>query len=164
VKTYDYVKTRREDVDEIPAKWAGLVHRIIKIYTRFNILVFKLSKGRFWKTFPGGSPICVVGMVGRKTGTRREVALIHLPFENKKILVGSLGGMETNPLWVYNLRANPRIDFLADGKKASYVARQVNENEKRDLWPHILSLYPDYDEYQARTDRDIPVFLCEPVV
>jgi hypothetical protein len=51
---------------------------------------------------------------------------------------------------------------MRDGISRSYVAEQVSPDEKRNLWPHLLSLYPDFDEYQARTDRDIPVFLCKP--
>jgi deazaflavin-dependent oxidoreductase (nitroreductase family) len=115
------------------------------------------------KTFPGGFPICVVGMTGRKSGQRREIALIHLPYGEKKLLIASLGGMNKHPVWYYNIAANPAVDILAENTLQDYNARQVDENEKRELWPHILSLYPDFDEYQARTDRDIPVFVCDPV-
>jgi hypothetical protein len=51
---------------------------------------------------------------------------------------------------------------MVDGEEMSYRARQVSDEEKAALWPHLLSLYPDFDEYQARTDRNIPVFSCEP--
>ena len=74
---FDYVKTKREDVDAIPAKHQHLVRKFMKWYTRFNVWVFKKSKGKLWTKFPGGYPICVVGMKGRKSGARREVALIH---------------------------------------------------------------------------------------
>ncbi len=70
--------------------------------------------------------------------------------------------MEKHPLWYHNIVANPNIDIMRDGISRSYVAEQVSPDEKRNLWPHLLSLYPDFDEYQARTDRDIPVFLCKP--
>lgn len=159
---YDYVKTRREDVDEIPENWSGLVKRIIKAYTHLNVWVFKKSKGHLMKHFPGGFPICVVGMTGRKSGKRREIALIHLPYGNSKLLVASQGGMNQHPLWYYNIAANPDIDIMVEGKTRAYTARQLSDDEKRDIWPHLLSLYPDFDEYQARTDRNIPVFLCEP--
>ena len=114
------------------------------------------------KNFPGGYPICIVGTTGRKSGQRREIALIHLPMDDKKLLVASQGGMEKNPVWYHNVKANPEIDIMVGGDKRNFVARQVDSEEKRELWPHLLSLYPDFDEYQARTDRDIPVFLCEP--
>jgi hypothetical protein len=55
------------------------------------------------------------------------------------------------------------VDITANGVKKDYAVRQASSEEKRALWPHLLSLYPDFDEYQARTDRDIPVLICEPV-
>ena len=118
------------------------------------------------KNFPGGFPICVVGMTGKKSGARREVALIHLPWNDngteKKLLVASQGGMDKNPVWYNNIVAYPDIDIMVTGVKHDYTARQISEDEKRNLWPHLLSLYPDFDEYQARTDRAIPVFECAP--
>jgi deazaflavin-dependent oxidoreductase (nitroreductase family) len=79
------------------------------------------------------------------------------------ILISSQGGMNKNPVWYYNIKANPEVDIMVSGgEKKNYSARQVGEDEKAKLWPHILSIYPDFDEYQARTDREIPVFLCSP--
>lgn len=157
----DYVKTRREDVKPIPVKQQGLIHTIMKWYTRFNVFVFKLSRGRLMKRFPGGYPICVVGTTGAKSGKRREIALIYLPWGDKVLLVASQGGMEKHPFWYHNVRAHPQVDILHGGTTRHLTARQASDDEKRDLWPHLLSLYPDFDEYQARTDRDIPVFICE---
>jgi deazaflavin-dependent oxidoreductase (nitroreductase family) len=159
---FDYVKTKREDVQEIPEKWVGLTRKIIKAYTRFNVWVYKKTNGKLMKNFPGGFPICIVTMIGRKSGQPREVALIHLPWGEKKLLVASQGGMEKNPVWYYNIKANPEVDIMVGGDKKAFIAKQASGDEKRELWPHLLMLYPDFDEYQARTDRDIPVFICEP--
>lgn len=160
---FDYVKTKREDVDEIPQKWVPLVRKIMKAYTRFNVWVYKKTNGKLMKNFPGGFPICIVGMKGAKSGVRREVALIHLPDGENKYLVASQGGMEKHPVWYYNIKANPDIDIMVRGVTTHMRARQLTPDEKREAWPKLLALYPDFDEYQARTDRDIPVFLCEPV-
>ena len=162
MKKYDYVKTRREDVQEIPEKWVSLTRKIVKYYTKLNVWVYKKTNGKLMKNFPGGFPICIVTMIGRKSGIAREVALIHLPWGDKKLLVASQGGMNMHPVWYHNIKANPNIDIMVKGDKRSFFAKQASEDEKRDLWPHLLSLYPDFDEYQARTDRDIPVFICEP--
>ncbi|PLW82510.1 nitroreductase family deazaflavin-dependent oxidoreductase [Kineobactrum sediminis] len=159
---FDYVKTRREDVDEIPTKMVPLVRRVMKVYTRFNVWVYKKSNGRLLKNFPGGYPICIVTMVGRKSGQPREIALINLPQGENRYLVASQGGMEKNPVWYYNIAANPDVEIMVGGLKKPYRARQVSPDEKREAWPHLLTLYPGFDEYQARTDRDIPVFICEP--
>ena len=159
---FDYVKARREEVDAIPLKWQGAVQRVMKYYTRFNVWVYKRSSGRLMKNFPGGFPISIVGMTGKRSGERREIALIHLPWNDKKLLVASQGGMEKHPLWYFNISANPLIDIMVGGDTQNYLAAQASPAQKRELWPHLLSLYPDFDEYQARTDRDIPVFICSP--
>ncbi|MEH6548605.1 MAG: nitroreductase/quinone reductase family protein [Pseudomonadales bacterium] len=157
---FDYVKTRREDVKVIPPEQAKTARKFVKWYTRFNIWVFKKSNGRLMKNFPGGYPICVVGTKGAKTGKRREIALIHLPIENDVLLVASQGGMPFNPFWYYNVTAYPEVDVLFQGEVRHLKARRVSDDEKRELWPHLLSLYPDFDAYQAKTDRNIPVFRC----
>jgi deazaflavin-dependent oxidoreductase (nitroreductase family) len=159
----DYIKKKRSDVDVIPAKIVPFVRAMMKFYTRLNVWVFKKSNGRLMNKFPGGAPICLVGMTGRKSGQRREVMLIHLPQGDNKLLVASQGGLDADPVWFKNIMANPRVDITANGVKKDYAVRQASSEEKRALWPHLLSLYPDFDEYQARTDRDIPVLICEPV-
>lgn len=161
---FDYVKTKREDVAEIPERWNGLIKAVMRHYTRFNVWVYKKSGGRLMKNFPGGYPICIVTMKGRKSGQQREVALIHLPHGENKLLVASQGGMSKHPLWYHNIHANPNIRIRVGRSEADYIARLADSESKRELWPHLISLYPDFDEYQARTDRDIPVFICEPAV
>jgi deazaflavin-dependent oxidoreductase (nitroreductase family) len=160
---YDYVKTKRSAVKAFPSGKEKHIKKFIKIMTKLNVWVFKKTNGRLMKNFPGGYPICIVGSKGKKTGSRREIALIHLPKDDKLLLVASQGGMDTNPVWYYNIAANPNIDVMIGGVETKMIARQVSDDEKRVLWPHLLSLYPDFDEYQARTDRNIPVFECTKV-
>lgn len=159
---YDYVKTKREDVREIPIEQQEKAHKFIKWFSAANVWVFKKSRGRLWKNFPGGYPICIVGMTGAKSGAWREIPLIHLPHGENCYLVASKGGMEKHPVWYYNVKANPDVEILHGGVNRQMRARQLNDEEKAAAWPHLLSLYPDFDEYQARTDRNIPVFICEP--
>jgi deazaflavin-dependent oxidoreductase (nitroreductase family) len=102
-------------------------------------------------------------MKGRKTGKTREIPLMHVPHGQQKILVASLGGISKNPVWYYNLKANPDVTITAEGSTGAYRAREVSAEEKAALWPVIVEAYPPYDEYQARTDRDIPVFVCDPI-
>lgn len=160
---FDYVKKKRTEVDEIPSKAVPFIRKIMKLYTRLNVWVFKKSNGRLMNKFPGGAPICLIGMTGRKSGARREVMLIHLPYGDQKLLVASQGGLDFDPVWYKNIMANPEVDIMADGVKRNYKVKQATADEKRALWPHLLSIYPDFDEYQARTDRDIPVLICSPV-
>lgn len=159
---HEYVTARRAEVRPIPEKIVPFVRRMTKLFTRMNVFVYKASGGRLMNKFQG-CPICLVTMIGAKSGQAREIPLMHVPIGDKKILVASQGGLEMHPAWYYNLKANPDIEILAEGVKRKYRARQVDEAEKGALWPEIVASYADYDEYQARTDRDIPVFVCDPV-
>ncbi len=161
--TYDYVKIRREDVRPIEKKHVGAVRFFMRWATKLNVAVFRASKGRLFNKFPGGFPICIVETRGAKTNKIRRIALIHLPYEDKKLLVASQGGMYKNPVWYHNIVAHPEVLIMVDGEEKAYCARQVSDEEKATLWPHLVSLYPDFDEYQARTDRNIPVFSCEEI-
>ncbi|MGB5811195.1 MAG: nitroreductase family deazaflavin-dependent oxidoreductase [Polyangiales bacterium] len=160
---FDYVKTRREDVAKIPVKHEKYVRLAAKFFTKVNVAVYKASGGRLMNKGPGAKPICLVTMTGRKSGKQREIPLMHVPHGDKKILVASLGGISKNPVWYYNLKAHPDITITAEGSTRAYRAREVAADEKASLWPVLVEAYPPYDEYQARTDRDIPVFVCDPV-
>tara|TARA_R110002049_G_scaffold188251_15_gene356660 strand:- start:330 stop:827 length:498 start_codon:yes stop_codon:yes gene_type:complete len=160
---YDYVKTRREDVRPIKESQVPLVRFFMRWATKLNVAIFRASKGRLMNKFIGGYPVCIVTTKGAKSGKTRRIALIHLPHGENKLLVASQGGMNRNPVWYHNIVAHPNIMIMVDGKEEAYTARQVSDQEKAELWPHLLSMYPDFDEYQARTDRNIPVFSCEPV-
>lgn len=159
---FDYVKTRREDIFAIPKALEGLFRFIVKTYMRYQIWVYKKTRGRMMNTLPGGYEICIVGMTGRKSGQRREIALVHLSRGENKYLVASQGGMAKHPLWYFNVVANPDIDIRVKAETRKYRTRQLTADEKRECWPYLVAIYPDYDEYQARTDRDIPVFIAEP--
>ena len=160
---YDYVKTRREDVQQFKESQIPAAKFVLRWATRLQVAVFRATNGRMMNKFIGGYPVCIVTTKGAKSGKTRRIALIHLPHgDDNKLMVASSGGMPKNPVWYYNVKANPDVQIMVGGEEKSYVARQVSDEEKAQLWPHLLSLYPDFDEYQARTDRNIPVFMCEP--
>lgn len=160
---YDYVTTRRADVRPIPRSHVSIIRFVMRWATRLNVAIFRASKGRLMSRFIGGYPVCIVTTTGAKSGRLRRIALIHLPHGENKLLVASQGGMERNPVWYYNIVANHDILIMVDGAEKRYRARQVSDEEKAALWPHLLAMYPDFDEYQARTDRNIPVFSCHPL-
>ena len=160
---YDYVKTRRADVKPFKESQIPAIRRVLRWVSKLQVSVYRKSGGRLMNKFIGGFPICVVTTTGAKSGEPRAIPLIHLPHGENKLLVASQGGMPGNPAWYYNVVANPEVKILVDGLELTYRVRRVSDEEKAALWPHLLSLYPDFDQYQARTDRNIPVFSCEPV-
>jgi deazaflavin-dependent oxidoreductase (nitroreductase family) len=134
----------------------------VKIMTAVNIWAFRLTGGKLGGRFARGAPVCLVTMKGRKSGEPRTVALIYLADGENVVIVASKGGMAKHPIWYLNLVANPRCTVELGSTKREMVARTANPAEKQALWPRLLAVYRDYDDYQARTERDIPVVILEP--
>jgi deazaflavin-dependent oxidoreductase (nitroreductase family) len=157
-------RLRKEDVDPIPPRIVPLVRKALKWSSRFNVWIYEKTNGKLGGRFAlGGAPVCLVSYTGRKSGKRLTTPLIHIPHQDGVLLVASQGGLDTNPLWYDNIRANPEIEVNAFGEIRRMRARQATAEEKLALWPAILAVHPGFDEYQARTDRDIPVLICAPV-
>ena len=159
---FDYVKTARQDVQAIPAESVAVFKRRMGLYSRLNVWIYRLSLGRLMNTAMGGYPICIITLTGLKTGRKRHIPLIHVPHDEDVILVGSQAGLDHDPIWVRSLMAHPEIAITFEGKRRPFRARKLDPDEKRSIWPHLCQTYPAYDEYQARTDRDIPVFRASP--
>ena len=160
---YDYVTTRREDARPIPVSKAAAFKRQMGLYSKLNVWVYRASFGRLMNTAMGGYPICILTLTGRRTGRTRRIPLIHVPESENELLVGSQAGLDRDPGWCHSLRANPEVSITFAGSTRRFKAQQLDDQEKQAAWPHLCSLYPDYDEYQARTERDIPVFRCRPI-
>ena len=110
-----------------------------------------------------GLPVIVVTHTGNKTGATRKTPLMRVTDGANYVLVGSMGGAPTNPVWVYNLRTNPAVEIRDLTAVQTMRAREVNdEAERARLWKLAVAAFPPYEEYQAKTTRQIPVFLAEP--
>jgi deazaflavin-dependent oxidoreductase (nitroreductase family) len=138
-----------------------VVKPAISAFGRFNSWIYKLSGGRLLNKF-GGGEVCVVTMTGAKTGKVRDIPLMYIPYGEGVLLVASLGGAPRHPTWYYNLVANPDIEVLVKDRRMKLTARRATADEKVQLWGICCKHYPPYDQYQRRTERDIPVFICEP--
>ena len=124
--------------------------------------VLKASGGRFGTRLMGMTAL-ELHTTGRKSGQRRTVMLTAPICEDDRVvLVASKGGDDRHPDWYRNLSAHPDIEVTIAGQTRQLRARTASPEEKAELWPQILSVYRFYDSYQRRTDRDIPVVICEP--
>ena len=111
-----------------------------------------------------GMPCIIVTHTGNKTGGIRKIPLMRVKVDDAYVLVGSMGGAPKNPVWVYNLRANPDVEIRDATEVFKMRVREVTDAEERDrLWAASAEAFPNYNEYQAKTDRVIPVFVAEPV-
>jgi deazaflavin-dependent oxidoreductase (nitroreductase family) len=109
---------------------------------------------------PSGLLVCR----GARSGAERRVPLVYVPLPDERIvLIGSNGGAPRNPAWVHNLRAHPDgVRFAARGGERAYRAREVDGEERREMWDRAVRQYVGYGTYQERTSRRIPVFVLEP--
>ena len=110
-----------------------------------------------------GRPIIVLTSVGAKTGKLRKNALMRVEHDGVYAVVASLGGAPQNPVWYYNLKANPHVELQDGAVRRDYLAREVTGTEKDEWWARAVEAWPDYANYQEKTDRQIPVFVLEAV-
>lgn len=111
-----------------------------------------------------GLPVIIVTHTGNKTGAIRKTPLMRVKDGDAYVLVGSQGGAPTNPVWVYNLRANPNVEIRDLAEVQTMRVREVKDAaERARLWDLSVAVYPPYAEYQERTTRQIPLFVAEPV-
>lgn len=136
------------------------IRRNVKLFARINVWVYRLTGGRLMNTF-SGCPICLVKMTGAKSGVVRWMPVMYVPYREGVIIVASLGGAPKHPTWYHNLVAHPDIEVIYRSKHMKLTARQVYDEEKAAVWPTCVEHYPPYADYQSRTDRKIPVFICE---
>ena len=109
-----------------------------------------------------GRPVIVLTSVGAKTGRLRKTALMRVEHEGRYAVVASLGGAARHPVWYHNLKANPHVELQDGPTKRDYLAREVTADEKSVWWARAVDTWPDYAKYQAKTRREIPVFVLEP--
>lgn len=129
-----------------------------------NTVAFRLSRGRAAAHVPGGAPICLVTTTGRRSGRRRTVPLLYLPYRGDEIaVVASHGGMSVHPGWYLNLLSDPRATVEIGADRRQMVARLATAAEQSELWPALTAVYPRFDAYQRRTTRPIPVMILAPM-
>jgi F420H(2)-dependent quinone reductase len=109
-----------------------------------------------------GKPTVVITMTGAHTGKTRKVPVMRVEHDGSYAAVASRGGAAENPLWYANLVANPRVRLQDGPAVRDLVAREVSGAEKALWWERSVEVWPDYAEYQKKTDRQIPVFVLEP--
>lgn len=120
------------------------------------------SSGGTRGTTMRGMPVVVLTTVGAKSGKIRKTPLMRVEHEGRYAVVASLGGAPKHPVWYYNVVANPRVELQDGPVKQDMVAREVTGEEKGKWWEVAVEAYPDYADYQRKTDRQIPVFVLEP--
>ncbi|MFJ9407210.1 nitroreductase family deazaflavin-dependent oxidoreductase [Streptomyces sp. NPDC101393] len=107
-------------------------------------------------------PVIVLTTRGARSGKIRKSPLMRVEHEGSYAAVASLGGAPQHPVWYHNIVADPRVELQDGPVRQDMTAREVTGEEKAVWWDRAVAAYPDYADYQAKTDRQIPVFVLEP--
>ncbi|MCU1408689.1 MAG: nitroreductase [Microbacteriaceae bacterium] len=139
------------EYEPTPTKWV-----------RDQVELYETSGGTKGTTLHG-KPVVILTTVGHRSGKIRKAALMRVEHDGRYAIVASLGGSPKNPLWYANVLSHPQVQ-LQDGPNTwDMVAREVTGDEKALWWERAVEAFPPYADYQVKTDRDIPVFVLEPL-
>ena len=130
-------------------------------FVRETVELYENSGGTKGNTMMG-KPVIILTTVGNKSGKVRKTPLMRVEHDGSYAVVASLGGAPKNPVWYYNIVANPEVELQDGAEKKRYVAHEATGEEKAQWWARAVEAWPDYDNYQAKTDRAIPLFVLEP--
>ncbi len=109
-----------------------------------------------------GKPVILLITIGAKSGKIRKTPLMRVEHNGEYAVVASLGGAPKNPVWYYNIKKNPRVELQDGDATRDYDAREVFGDEKAAWWERAIRAWPDYADYQKKTDREIPLFVLTP--
>ncbi|MCO1577601.1 nitroreductase family deazaflavin-dependent oxidoreductase [Crossiella sp. SN42] len=108
-------------------------------------------------------PVIILTTKGTKSGKLRKTPLMRVEHDGAYAAVASLGGAPKHPVWYFNVKSEPLVELQDGPVRKDYLAREVTGEEKALWWERAVAAYPPYAEYQEKTDREIPVFVLEPV-
>ncbi len=133
-------------------------------WVRDQVAAYEASGGREANTLQGGKdPIVVITSVGAKSGKLRKNPVMRVEKDGVYVAVASKGGAPENPSWHDNFLAHPLVDLQDGPEPRSFRARLTSGEERATWWAHAVATWSTYAAYQEKTDREIPVFVLEPV-
>ncbi len=134
---------------------------VLKLGTRMHSAVYRASAGKVWGTM-FGAPVLLLQTKGRKSGVDRTTPLLYLKDGDDFVVVASAGGTPKHPAWWLNLKANPQTTVEVEGREVPVKAEEADPEERARLWPKLVEMYASYEDYQKKTDREIPVGILHP--
>lgn len=122
---------------------------------------FRANQGNVGGIFEG-KPVLLLHHKGAKTGTERVSPLMYQKVDGGYAIFASKGGAPDNPDWFHNIKANPETEIEVGADRVTVKARIVDGDERETIWERQKSEFPQFAEYEANTDRTIPVIVLEP--
>jgi deazaflavin-dependent oxidoreductase (nitroreductase family) len=133
----------------------------IKIASQTHQMLYRALRGRLVAHL-GEAQFLLLTTTGRRSGRRHTVPLLYLADNGSYALVGSYGGNPKAPAWLLNIRSDSHVYMNVRGQRIPGAARIATDSERARLWPEFVSVFPNYDRYQAKTTRRIPIVIVEP--
>lgn len=130
-------------------------------YVSDQVARYEASDGADGGAMPNGSGVIVLTTVGRKSGKLRKTPLVRVVDGDRYVVVASMGGAPTHPLWYLNLVAEPSVTLQDRGRVLDLRARTTGGDERSRLWGLAVEQWPDYEAYEEHTDREMPVVVLE---
>ena len=141
---------------ESSKKMVRLKPNTIRLFGRLHAWLWKLAGGKLADEF-GRLPFMMLTTTGRKTGQRRTTPVLYLQDETGLIVVASFGGNDMHPAWYLNLEQCPQAEVIVKGEHRRILARKLSPEEKKVIWARLVQLHPQFETYQQRTRREIPL-------
>lgn len=132
-----------------------------KLHGPKHVAAYLETDGEVGHDWKNGAPTLILTTTGRKSGEQRTNALIYGMAGDDPMIVASRGGSPQHPAWYLNLRDNPQVQVQIRGDKFDARARDATAEERPELWKRMTEIWPDYDSYQERTDREIAIVILE---
>ncbi|MFD9000084.1 nitroreductase family deazaflavin-dependent oxidoreductase [Streptomyces sp. NPDC059582] len=132
-------------------------------WVREQVELYESSNGTKGTTLlDTGLPVILLTTRGAKSGKIRKTPLMRVEHDGRYAAVASLGGAPKHPVWYFNVQSDPHVELQDGPLKQDMTAREVTGAEKAEWWKRAVDAFPQYADYQRKTDREIPVFVLEP--
>jgi deazaflavin-dependent oxidoreductase (nitroreductase family) len=140
---------------------SGPARLAMKLGTGAHAGVYRATGGKLFGRM-GKSPILLLNTVGRKSGKKRTSPLLYVMDGEDFVIIASKGGAPSHPAWYLNLKGNPEATVEIGDREVRVRAREADSEEKARLWQKMVEMYPTYDDYQKKTEREIPLLVLHP--
>lgn len=130
-------------------------------FTKGHVALYRASGGRLGTRFRG-APVLLLNHVGRKSGASRTTPLMYLRDGDDLVLVASNGGARAHPAWFHNITAAGDATVQVGGESCAVAVHTASDGERARLWPELVGIYSSYEDYQLKTERQIPVVVLTP--
>jgi deazaflavin-dependent oxidoreductase (nitroreductase family) len=132
------------------------------LFGQEHVRRYEATDGREGHDWRNGAPVLLLTTTGRASGRQRTTPLIYQPYGDGYLVIASRGGADRAPAWYRNLETKPQVQVQIKGDKFPARARTATPEEKPEMWRKMTAVWPDYDAYQQRTEREIPVVVLDP--